>query len=148
MIQAELQAQVDTGKSVRELASHFNLSFSTIQFWLRKFGIKTSWAKKDKRPREIVEGERYSRLYQSVKKRREANRLKAIAYLGGCCSRCKYDKFYGALEFHHKDPTQKDPGIELRAGTYSWERVKAELDRCILVCANCHREIHHEMRQA
>ena len=70
---------------------------------------------------------------------------KAIAYMGGCCAHCGYDKYYGALEFHHKDPTQKDVNwnkLRLR----SWDRVLVELDRCEMLCSNCHREEHHRLR--
>lgn len=63
-----------------------------------------------------------------------------IAYKGGCCSVCGYDKHYSALEFHHLDPSQKEIAI---AKATSFKAIKSELDKCILVCANCHREIHY-----
>lgn len=54
---------------------------------------------------------------------------------------CGYDKYYGALDFHHKKPEEKEFSI---GGNYSlaWERLEKELDKCILVCCRCHREIH------
>lgn len=67
----------------------------------------------------------------------------AIAYKGGKCQICGYDKCVGALEFHHLDPTQKDFGISAKGYTRSWDKNKQELNKCILVCANCHREIHN-----
>lgn len=66
----------------------------------------------------------------------------AIAYKGGSCQCCNYNRYVGALEFHHLNPDEKDFGIASRGYTRSWERNKAELDKCVLVCANCHREIH------
>lgn len=45
------------------------------------------------------------------------------------------------MDFHHRDPNQKDFGIGT-GHTRAWEKVKAELDKCILVCRNCHGEIH------
>ena len=65
---------------------------------------------------------------------------KAIEYKGGSCSKCGYNKCAGALEFHHIDPSQKEFGITTK--NVKWEKLKLELDKCILVCANCHREIH------
>lgn len=65
----------------------------------------------------------------------------AIEYKGGSCSSCGYDKYYGALEFHHLDPQSKEfdwGKMRLRA----WTTVTKELDKCILLCANCHREAH------
>ena len=70
-----------------------------------------------------------------------SRKLKGIEYLGGKCSRCGYDKCPDALEFHHLNPEEKDS--DYRKMRYrSFEKVKKELDKCILVCANCHREIH------
>lgn len=63
---------------------------------------------------------------------------------GAKCQRCGYDRYTGALEFHHRNPTEKDP---------SWNRgwkidkLKIELDKCDILCANCHREVHAEMRK-
>lgn len=65
----------------------------------------------------------------------------AVQYLGGECSVCGYQKYYGALHFHHKDPETKDmTWTKLRL--HSWDRVLQELDKCELLCANCHAEIH------
>lgn len=79
---------------------------------------------------------------EAVQKRRALIKEKAIQYKGGKCSICGYDKYIGALEFHHLNPNEKDFGIGQKGFTRSWEKVKEELDKCILVCANCHREIH------
>ena len=74
----------------------------------------------------------------SVARWRE-NKNKAIAYLGGGCYVCGYDKCNAALEFHHRDPTKKDFAISRQR---SLDKIKAELDKCVLLCANCHRETH------
>lgn len=66
----------------------------------------------------------------------------AIAYKGGICQCCGYNKYIGALEFHHINPDEKDFGISVKGYTRSWENNKRELDKCVLVCSNCHREIH------
>lgn len=67
---------------------------------------------------------------------------KLVEYKGGKCEICGYNKCISALEFHHLDPLQKEFNIN---GDYkSIERAKKEVDKCILVCANCHREIHYE----
>ena len=71
---------------------------------------------------------------------------KAIAYKGGKCVMCSYQKYDGALEFHHTDPTQKEYGLS--AGKLkTFLSSKDELDKCILVCSNCHREIHADLTQ-
>lgn len=57
-----------------------------------------------------------------------------------CCI-CGYARCKRALEFHHVEPHEKDFVIAA-AYTVSFARLKRELEKCVLVCANCHREIH------
>lgn len=65
----------------------------------------------------------------------------AIEYKGGKCSECGYNKYFGALEFHHMNPEEKDMDWNTMRKT-SWNKIKLELDKCILLCSNCHREKH------
>jgi DNA-binding CsgD family transcriptional regulator len=65
---------------------------------------------------------------------------KLVDYKGGCCETCGYNKSLRALHFHHKDPSQKD--FSISGKSLSFERMKNEVDKCILVCSNCHSEIH------
>ena len=67
-----------------------------------------------------------------------------IQYAGGACQHCGYNKCIRALEFHHVDPTQKDFGIS-RTLTKSVAKLKEEVSKCILLCSNCHAEIHQEL---
>ena len=64
----------------------------------------------------------------------------AVAYKGGKCALCEYDKCIDALCFHHTGG--KKFGISAKGYTRSWKKVQAELDECILVCPNCYTEIH------
>jgi hypothetical protein len=80
----------------------------------------------------------------NVSNRRDKLKLMAIEYKGGECQKCGYNKCNRALAFHHLDPTQKDFGLAKSGLTRSWEKMKEELDKCILVCHNCHAEIHDE----
>ncbi|MCA9354299.1 MAG: hypothetical protein KC877_02140 [Candidatus Kaiserbacteria bacterium] len=81
-------------------------------------------------------------LKRAVAERRRLLRQRAVEYGGGKCQICGYKKCINALSFHHKDPSQKDFGLSARGTTRSWEKMKTEIDKCILVCANCHAEIH------
>ena len=69
----------------------------------------------------------------------------AVEYKGKKCQRCGYDRCLEALEFHHLDPTQKDFNISSKGYTRSWKRVQEELEKCVMLCANCHREVHAEL---
>ena len=62
-------------------------------------------------------------------------------YKGGQCRVCGYNRCMSALSFHHLDPNEKDFGIA-QACALSWEKVKRELDKCVLLCGNCHAEVH------
>lgn len=79
---------------------------------------------------------------EAVQKRRDKLKIMAIAYKGGKCQCCGYDNYSGALEFHHINQDEKDFAISAKGYTRSWEKNKEELNKCVLVCANCHREIH------
>lgn len=81
-------------------------------------------------------------LIAAVSKRRKKVRQMAIDHKGGSCQICGYNKCIEALEFHHIDSLQKDFNISAKGHSRSWVRVKAEIEKCMLVCANCHREIH------
>lgn len=71
-------------------------------------------------------------------------KVRAVQYKGGKCEVCGYAKYIGALDFHHRDPNTKDFAISSK--NVKWETLVGELDKCRLLCANCHREIHAEER--
>jgi len=81
-------------------------------------------------------------MIEAVRRKRKNTRRKAISYKGGRCEICGYDRCPDALEFHHRTNGNKDFGISQKGYTRSWERVKVELDKCVMLCANCHREVH------
>jgi hypothetical protein len=86
--------------------------------------------------------QRATYLKQAVTKRRRHIREKLVSYKGGKCIFCGYNKCADALDLHHVDASQKEFGISSGGLTRAWSKVIAEADKCILVCANCHREIH------
>lgn len=70
-------------------------------------------------------------------------KIKAIDHKGSKCSKCGYDKCYAALEFHHRDPTEKEFSWK-NLRKQSWATILLEIDKCNLLCANCHREEHFD----
>jgi len=84
----------------------------------------------------------YSRRYL------ENLKVRAMKYGGGECQKCGYDKCWRALHFHHVDPSKKEFSIfESRPGfkkVRNWELLKKEIDKCVLLCSNCHTELHAE----
>ena len=90
---------------------------------------------------------RKEKASKAVSQRRRDLKVMLVEYKGGCCQRCGYKKYIGALEFHHTDPSMKDFNPSNGGSTRTYEFMKKEVDKCVLVCANCHREIHHELRK-
>jgi len=79
-------------------------------------------------------------------KRQRKFKKQCIEYKGGQCFKCGYNSYDGALEFHHLDPGQKDVSISRMRTTKFSDKTKKELDKCILLCSNCHREEHARQR--
>ena len=71
-------------------------------------------------------------------------KLEAINLLGGCCSICKGIFHQSVYDFHHKNPKEKETGISRLLQSYAIEhpKLQQELEKCILICSNCHRELH------
>lgn len=78
----------------------------------------------------------------SANRSRSEFKQRVVDFLGGKCERCGYNKCLAAMHAHHRDPSEKKFGI----GTghcRNWDRVVEELEKCVLLCANCHAEEHH-----
>lgn len=80
-------------------------------------------------------------IAKSVVRYRKRVKIKSIEYLGGKCYICGYSKCIEALHFHHLDPSQKM--FNISGSSYSWDRIRNELNKCILLCANCHAEVEY-----
>lgn len=90
-------------------------------------------------PEKRKYADRREALIIAVAKRRRRVKTLAIESKGGKCQVCGYNKYQGALDLHHLH--DKRFGIGDKGYTRSWEKIKEELKKCILVCSNCHREI-------
>ena len=62
------------------------------------------------------------------------------------CMKCGYNRYIGALDFHHRDPTQKEFGIARNQSRFG-DKHKRELDKCDLLCCRCHQELHEKEYQ-
>jgi excisionase family DNA binding protein len=160
-----LAALVDDGLSTREIADRLGLSQSTVRHWLRKHKLRTHRARRpDSRgvrgvdpERAVMECPRHGEtefwleargIYRCLQCRSEAvarrrRKLKAILVQesGGRCVVCGYDRYIGALQFHHRDGEAKEFGLAERGLTRSLEAVRSEASKCVLLCANCHSEV-------
>lgn len=158
--------------SIGSISKKISKSKTTVKYWLDKYNLKTnnlSFKVKgvieygdyrcctkcnvDKPITEFYQrrGKKGGSVYckdctgkQTIERQRLLKQ-KAVEYKGGQCVKCEYKKYQGALEFHHLDPNEKDFSISSVKGYSFTDNIKKELDKCILVCANCHREIHGEL---
>lgn len=74
------------------------------------------------------------------RKLRRRKKERAIQLLGGKCQLCGYEKCMGSLDFHHTSDKEDELA---RMWSRPWKMIEVELKKCILLCANCHRELHY-----
>ncbi len=134
----EMQTYYNECNSLRKVSKKFNYSTKTVSKYLKINSPNNSKLTPDEYK---VYRKKY--LVKAVVDWRKRVKIKLVEYKGGCCKICGYKKSIGALEFHHTDPNEKDFAISGKS--YSFERLKKEVDKCILVCSNCHIEVHEEI---
>ena len=146
------------GFSIKKIAKELKKSPTNVRYWLKKFNIKKVNSEYKHCPRckeEKLKTEFYKRRNgknntpyckpcsgEQVIERQRNFKQKCVDYKGGKCIICEYKKCNSALEFHHLNSAEKDFAISSVKTHQFGEKVKKELDKCILVCRNCHAEIH------
>lgn len=80
---------------------------------------------------------------EHVKQWRKNMKQKVVIAMGGKCQTCNYNKCNDALELHHLDPNEKEFQLSrIMANPIKWTRIIEECKKCILLCSNCHKEVH------
>lgn len=153
--------QISQGLTTWSIATANNTTQMNVRYWLKKFNLKTQISQrrsdgtrlcltcKQTKPKTefYFRGTKYASHckichQQKYKERSKISKQLAVDYLGGECSRCGYNKNLAALDFHHLDPKSKNKEASMMHRG-SFHRIIPELDKCILLCANCHREEHN-----
>ena len=161
---------ISNNHSHRTMASELNCSQSTIRYWLNKYNLKTNNEKHNKNTKPIkgfyhcnrCESNKPASDFYFRKNRNTVtsycklcnseyhkNRLinikrKMVKYKGDKCDECGIEHNqmnYAIFDFHHLDPTKKDSKFK-NIKHRSWDIIKKEIEKCVLVCSNCHRLIH------
>lgn len=154
-----LKNYIEKGYSQREIAKEEKCSQSSVKHWLRKYSLKTNKRSPIlgckvcgttdlnnfyRRTNNCFNyGRRICKCCSNKAKaiqNRQTKRI-SIEYKGGKCEKCGYDKCPAALSFHHRDPAEKDLKWK-NLKNCSFEKLKTELDKCDLLCHNCHAELH------
>lgn len=136
-----LQKLISEGKTLRQISFDLSKSYTTIRHWIKKYEIQIN----RKRGPRNKSGLSKAKLTVVLQKERAVRRkLEFINELGGKCSCCGYNKNWSAIDFHHTDPSTKVISLDVTSlGHYSQETLNKEVKKCVLLCANCHREHHN-----
>lgn len=86
--------------------------------------------------------ENQARRSEAAAEKCRASKIWAIEYMGGKCADCGKQYQPCVYQFHHLDPSQKDKNPSYLFSAKR-ERLIAELDKCVMLCANCHMIRHH-----
>jgi predicted HNH restriction endonuclease len=93
--------------------------------------------------RELHHAEPVSNTYQVQKEKINNKRKQLLEILGCKCSQCGYDKHLSALTFHHLRDKKYNLTLREMASAIPMEKFISEVKKCIVLCENCHREIHN-----
>jgi hypothetical protein len=128
----------------KKLYKKLNLKEILCSFCKRKFKPKRESNRFCSELSQIRENRKRNlqRISLAFKKRRQLTKLKCIEYLGGKCMKCEYSKHPCAMDFHHKNIKEKEFNMTNLIRNNNWDNIKKELDKCDLLCSNCHREKH------
>lgn len=109
---------VKEGKTTKEISQIMNISYDTVRYYRsNKSKYKTS-------------------------EHRRKIKSKLIGEFGGACKVCNYSKCESNLVFHHLDPSSKEFGISSGGMTRAYSKILEEAKKCVLLCSNCHGEVH------
>jgi transposase len=157
---AWLSAAVARGLTIRAIATEAGCSPKTVAKWLRHYGLRTERSRR----RRVAAADRAvlrCRVHgatefirrgdsgwrclrcrsEAVTLRRRRVKEILVAEAGGRCTLCGYDRYAGALQFHHLEPGQKRFSLGDAGLTRSLAKAREEARKCALVCANCHAEL-------
>lgn len=161
-----LRELVEEGASIQRMGEEFGAGRSTIRYWLRKLGLETERSVRLRETRDACQ-EGLRRAYfrcskhghtafyarpdggfrcgrcnsEAVSKRRRVLKRKLVEEAGGECALCGFDQHPAALQFHHLDPSSKSFHLSEGGLTRGIARSRAEAEKCILLCANCHAQV-------
>lgn len=160
MEKQDFEKLIEEGLSTSKISERLGISQTNVRYWLKKFELKTKFKIYNKKfdtdplfrscpkckltltKEGFYKGYSYCKPCANKQSAESAKLYKrqAVDYKGGKCEICGYNKCIAALEFHHKNPSEKDFTISHRSRSFA--SMKKELDKCMLVCCRCHREIH------
>ena len=155
-----LSALIDRGFTLKQIGKECNTSQTNVRYWLKKFGLKLKRGARGQKPKDFIFPRKcacgetdpskfYGNKTTVCRKchskytllKGQENRIYILEKLGGKCTHCGFDKWKASLDVHHPDPTQKDVSFST-IRYWTRDRIDKEIEKCILLCRNCHAAHH------
>jgi hypothetical protein len=161
-----LRSLIEDGATIREAAAELGVGYTTVRHWIKRLDLSTKRMDRLASTRAAIEAGQtdasltcpthgYTKHFRrpdggyrctkcrsdAVSRWRRRVKRRLIERAGGGCQLCGYDKYQGALQFHHLDPETKTFHLSRHGVTRSYAEASAEADKCVLLCANCHAEV-------
>ena len=147
--------------TIRGIAAELDRSVATVRYWMRRYDLRTTAVARSatgRYARRLIadcathgpthfivhrDGTRSCARCRaaSVTAWRKRAKQRLVVEAGGRCALCGYDRYVGALQFHHRDPSQKRFALGGRGLSRAFEDLREEARKCILLCSNCHAEV-------
>jgi Zn ribbon nucleic-acid-binding protein len=160
MEKAILHELIERGFTLKQIAQECKTSQTNVRYWLKKFGLKLKRGAKGKKPKDFTfprkcscgendpdkfYGNKTTVCAECHKKytllKGQENRIYILNKLGGRCINCGFDKWKSSLDVHHPDPSQKDIAFST-IRYWSRDKIDKEIEKCVLLCRNCHAAFH------
>ena len=161
---SQLERLAADGATLKEMASEMDRSIATIRYWLSRWGVERTDQRRQRdydpvsAPSEAIRScpRHGSTLFvlesrgsyrckqcrvEQVSRWRRQVKARLVAEAGGRCMLCGYDRCLAALQFHHLDRETKSFSLSHDGIARSFARSRAEVQKCVLLCANCHAEV-------
>ena len=144
-----LKNNYHSSKSLEEISKKLNKSINAVKHKAAREGLSRGKPPhnkpKNKNHRKEIDKTYYIKNKKEILKKRkeriELLRIELKKSLGGRCKKCGYNKNLHALDFHHIRDKEKSLSILIKNGAR--QKALKESKKCILLCANCHRELHN-----
>lgn len=167
-----LRVLAEQGLSIRSMANELGLGYSTVRYWLRRLDLETDRMVR-RREGEAAQKAGLRRAYlkcpkhghtaffarpeggfrcarcntAAVSERRREVKRQLVKEAGGKCRICGFAEHPAALQFHHLDPSTKSFHLSCQGHSRSIRRMRAEAEKCVLLCANCHAQVEAGARE-
>lgn len=160
-----LARMVESGLTIEAMSASLGLGAASVKYWLRKYGLRTLRSRSRAFAGEMAgatdvirrcqthgltlyvrsgaSGRYRCRLCRAAHVSARRRRVKRILVTeaGGRCHLCGYDRYDGALQFHHVDRAAKAFSLSAEGIARSIDRAREEAEKCVLLCGNCHAEV-------